>query len=412
MQTDRNPITGFFTYSKAQQVVLLLLGVGILVFTGLGTFYPYEPAPFTPDPDLLASARELVEPVSNEKAAERFYFDPNTVTKASLMRLGLREDQAASWLRYRGDRKKTFKKPADIARLYKLDSNDVASLLPLIRFEDDQEGQFNAIASIDDRDVIKEAETDNEAVYSSFPFDPNLVTLQELQQLGLSERQAAGFVKYRSKAGPFRSIADVEKLRLLDGATKARLLPLVHFTTEKEEVVAAAENKNAQRSIADQQSAAAPKTYGNTFVTPQPYQPARSRNIAAVDINTATLLDLDQLPGIGEYRASKILNFREYLGGFSSVAQLGATRGIPDSVFQAILPYLRLDTPHKSWLKVNVLSVSELASHPYLSKRKAEAIVKYRDNHGEYSGRKDLEKVRSLKKEDLERLEPYISYEK
>lgn len=49
-----------------------------------------------------------------------------------------------------------------------------------------------------------------------------------------------------------------------------------------------------------------------------------------LDLNTATIEQLDTLPGIGEVTAQKIVDYREEHGGFGSVDELGQVPGIGD----------------------------------------------------------------------------------
>lgn len=72
------------------------------------------------------------------------------------------------------------------------------------------------------------------------------------------------------------------------------------------------------RSGVGQAAAAA----GGAASAPAPGQP--------LNLNTATLEQLDTLSGIGPLTAQKILDFREERGGFASIEELGEIPGIGD----------------------------------------------------------------------------------
>jgi len=59
---------------------------------------------------------------------------------------------------------------------------------------------------------------------------------------------------------------------------------------------------------------------------------------APVDLNTATLDQLDTLPGIGPVLAQRIIDWRSAHGGFGSVADLNDVSGIGESTFADISP--------------------------------------------------------------------------
>lgn len=61
-----------------------------------------------------------------------------------------------------------------------------------------------------------------------------------------------------------------------------------------------------------------------------------------VHLNTATLADLDTLPGVGPATAQKILDYRQDHGGFSSVEEIMAVKGIGQKKFDAMKRWLRL----------------------------------------------------------------------
>ncbi len=63
-----------------------------------------------------------------------------------------------------------------------------------------------------------------------------------------------------------------------------------------------------------------------------------------IDVNTATLQQLRELPYIGDKRARAIIAYREKNGPFSSIDQLAAVTDIGDKSVEAIKPYLTLHT--------------------------------------------------------------------
>ena len=61
-----------------------------------------------------------------------------------------------------------------------------------------------------------------------------------------------------------------------------------------------------------------------------------------VNINTASAEELQMLPGVGEVRARAILSERKDRGGFKSVEDLRAVKGVGDSLLERMKPYVTL----------------------------------------------------------------------
>jgi len=66
--------------------------------------------------------------------------------------------------------------------------------------------------------------------------------------------------------------------------------------------------------------------------------PAGISDSGLIDINTANLADLDQLPGIGPVIAQRIVDFRELHGPFESLDQLDEVEGISPGMVENIRP--------------------------------------------------------------------------
>jgi len=62
-----------------------------------------------------------------------------------------------------------------------------------------------------------------------------------------------------------------------------------------------------------------------------------------ININTATVEELDTLPGIGIKTAEKILNLRSSMDGFDDLKDILLVEGISDKKFELILPYIIIE---------------------------------------------------------------------
>ena len=75
--------------------------------------------------------------------------------------------------------------------------------------------------------------------------------------------------------------------------------------------------------------------------------PAEQTEPAAVwplNINTATVAELDQLPGIGPVLAQRIVDYRQAHGGYKAVEELLKVSGIGDAKLTEILDLITVET--------------------------------------------------------------------
>lgn len=222
-----------------------------------------------------------------------------------------------------------------------------------------------------------------------FYFDPNTLPAEGWQKLGLREKTIGTIQHYLSKGGQFRKPEDLQRIYGLFPNEYERIAPFIKI--EKRDGAGG---------------------YNNfTDHTPKENQPVKAYapRYSITDINTADTTALIALPGIGSKLAFRIINFRDKLGGFYSVLQVGETFGLPDSTFQRIKQYLKLDNPAVKKININTATVDELKAHPYIKWALANPIVAYRKEHGLFGKVEDIKRVMVVTDDIYNKIAPYLT---
>lgn len=150
----------------------------------------------------------------------------------------------------------------------------------------------------------------------------------------------------------------------------------------------------------------------NNGYSNEPTYPYKKKQIQAVDINKADSLQFEALPTIGVKLSSRIVRYRDRLGGFLYVAQLKEVYGITDSAFNIILPYLKVEqgfSPQK--IDINKADYATMRKHPYMDHEIIKMILAYRKSHGSYKNKEELDKLQQLDRAKLEKIVPYLAFD-
>ena len=135
------------------------------------------------------------------------------------------------------------------------------------------------------------------------------------------------------------------------------------------------------------------------------------KQVGVYDINKADSIELEKLPAIGEKLSSRIVRYRDRLGGFLQLSQLKEVYGINDSTYQVILPFLKIEKDfHPKQIDINKAEYTDLRKHPYTNNSFIKIVLAYRKVHGNFSNQVDLEKIEQIDKSVLDKLAPYLYY--
>ena len=225
-----------------------------------------------------------------------------------------------------------------------------------------------------------------------FPFNPNTITEEEWLQMGLTDRQVRSIMNYKAKGGRFYSKSDVEKLYAISEEEYAQLEPFI--------VLPEVARGNASKPSAKKQESRA----FDDKLKPE------KKAIPVVDLNTVDSTTLVELPRMGGYMASRIIAFRDKLGGFVEVAQLLDVKGLDSTRFAAMRPYLLIGDTETRRIDVNRADFKTLVGHPYLSYEQVKRIFRQRESRGMIKNWAQLEALLKEEGEVNPLLEQYLSY--
>ncbi|MBB5397584.1 ComEA family DNA-binding protein [Mucilaginibacter sp. AK015] len=201
-----------------------------------------------------------------------------------------------------------------------------------------------------------------------FKFNPNTAASADWQKLGITMKQAETIKNYIKNGGRFRKVDDLKKIYGLTTSDYERLAPYVVIPEEK---VAAK---------------------------------------ALVELNSADSARLTSVEGVGPAFAKRIIYYRERLGGFVAKEQLKEVYGIDELKYKEIVGQVRVDAGNIRKLNINTVSFDKLHLLPYLNYKQVNAIIEYRNQHGNYTSLNDLKNIAIIDEGILRKIEPYLIY--
>lgn len=234
-------------------------------------------------------------------------------------------------------------------------------------------------------DSLKQAANTKDTVII-YPFNPNLITDYKGYTLGMSIEEIDRLHLFRKSNKWVNSSEEFQKITLVSDSLLNTISPYFKFPEWVE---------NRKSNI--------PKN-GNTNQKPA--------NLTRMDLNSATYDDLIKIRGIGEVLASRIIKYRDKIGGFLSEIQLKDIYGLNLEARMELLNYYSVLTkPEVEVFNINKATVLDIASVPYLDYELAREIIDYRILHERISKFEELAKIKGFPSEKIDRIALYLTLE-
>ena len=223
---------------------------------------------------------------------------------------------------------------------------------------------------------------------SLFVFDPNKVSEAELLKLGLSRKQASTFISYRDAGARFRRVADLGKVYGITPALQKKLAPWV--------------------SIEENPVPVSTVMHRDTFGYRYRYK--LSGTFTPIELNTSKAADLVKLPGIGEVLSERIVRYRDLLGGYTCMQQLGEVYGIDTSLMKKLEGMVYADSCKVHKIALDTCGYRTLAHHPYIGPAAARSILRYRRLIGRPVSIDELVRQKALDSSAARKMAPYCTF--
>ena len=289
---------------------------------------------------------------------------------------------------------------------------------------------------------------------SLFHFNPNEITLAELDSLALPKFIKRNIISYREAGGRFKSVDDVRKIY---GMTDSIFLQVKDYIIIPEEKVVKLASKESLPKKLDGffdpnttsemelkrfgfddfqiSNLISYRNKGGKFVFEEDIlkiygvdstlynriekhikinivdNPIQKKEELAemVELNGADSIKLVGLHGIGPSFAKRIIKYRDLLGGFHAKSQLLEVYNFPEETFLQIKDQVETDTLKIEKIRINFAEYRDLLRHPYLQKNQVEAILKKRETDGSFKKISELQEISAIDKNTYKKIRPYIT---
>ncbi|TMU50479.1 ComEA family DNA-binding protein [Flagellimonas algicola] len=217
--------------------------------------------------------------------------------------------------------------------------------------------------------------------FKLYPFNPNFITEYKGYTLGIAPEELDRLYAFRKQGKYVNSAEEFQRVTLVSDSLLPRISPYFKFP-----------DWNIRGKSTFKEKSKEPK------------------RVEILDLNKATSQELKTIKGIGEKLSSRIVKFRDRLGGFLVDEQLNDVYGLePEIVSRTLKKFKVLTFPDIHKVNINTATVGELSRLIYINQDLAQEIVQFRLANGSFQSLDDLTEVESFPKERIDRIKLYLT---
>ncbi len=192
-------------------------------------------------------------------------------------------------------------------------------------FDDNKNEEKDDSIDYNDFDV-----TTTEEYQVSFPIELNSASIDDLISIdGIGEATANKIAAYAHNHGFY----SVEDLLNVDGIGTSKLDAIRPYVYVNSSMLPPKKETDFSNIFEPEKEIAAETTYEIITET-------TTQEIPRINVNTCTMQDLMQLPGIDATIANNIIMFRDAIGGFYKLEEVGLADGMTNAMLSAIWDYI------------------------------------------------------------------------
>ena len=222
-----------------------------------------------------------------------------------------------------------------------------------------------------------------------YAFNPNYLTSFKAYTLGLSPQEFDRLKAFRTKNLWVNSIADFKHVTKVSDSVLAEISPLFKFPDWVSK----------------------PKPNAKVYKASSQYNGYTELTFdKKMDLNSATLEQLQKVSGLGKVLSTRIIKYREKLNGFAADNQLYGVWGLQMDVVQRTLNVFAVKTPKKiNTININMASASDISTIPGISFELAKEIWEFVAHRNGIGSVLELEKIEGLSEVNLKLIQLYLS---